>query len=48
MKDKTKKPGKLLPYKKPKMKFFGKLKGLTLGGLTGITESGGPIGSKMV
>ena len=45
---KTEKHKKKLPYKKPKLTSYGTIKKLTLGGLTGIQESGGPAGTKMV
>jgi len=41
------KPKKKLPYKKPKLTNFGKLKNLTMGASKGVQESGTtPLGSK--
>ena len=38
---------KPLTYSKPKLKLFGSLKSMTLGGFTALTpESGGPVGTK--
>ena len=44
---KTEKQKKKLPYKKPKLTSYGTIKKLTLGGLTGQQESGGPTGTMM-